>query len=171
MNRDYKESLALRAEIKEKILAEGQGAPEKWVVTVTSAMSGNQKAKAACEELIGRPIESMLDLWNIQSAAYDAASKGEQALLNAQAEQNAKAMHDTTNDANAYLANRLASLRKAAGLTQKELAHKANMPIVTIQKLENGANKLLRARTETTLALSRALGITVEELTNTDQNE
>lgn len=69
----------------------------------------------------------------------------------------------------AYLANRLVTIRREKGLTQKELVAKANMPIVTLQKLENGTNNILRARTETTLALSKALGITVEELTGTDQ--
>lgn len=46
----------------------------------------------------------------------------------------------------------------------------AGMPITTLQKLENGANKLLGAQTRTTMQLAEALGITVEELIAGNQN-
>lgn len=70
-----------------------------------------------------------------------------------------------------YLGQRLASARREAGLTQKQLSSQAGLPIVTLQKLENGANNLLWARTETTLALSKVLGTTVEELVKFEPEE
>lgn len=72
--------------------------------------------------------------------------------------------NDLTNDANKYLSNRLAALRKAAGMTQVELATKAGVSLSSLQKLENGSNSMLNALTKTTVALSSALGVTVNEL-------
>ncbi len=72
--------------------------------------------------------------------------------------------NDPTNDANKYLSNRLTALRKAAGMTQVELAAKAGVSLSSLQKLENGSNSMLNALTKTTVALSSALGVTVNEL-------
>ena len=64
-----------------------------------------------------------------------------------------------------HLANRLGSLRRAAGMTQQQLALKSGVAITTLQKLENGTNRVLGARTEIVLKLAKALGTTVEGLT------
>lgn len=82
----------------------------------------------------------------------------------AESRQALNAKHDPTNDASKYLSNRLAALRKAAGMTQVELAAKAGVSLSSLQKLENGSNSMLNALTRTTVALSSALGVTVNEL-------
>lgn len=156
-------------EVLIKLIKEmGVGAPAKWLAIANSATAGNKAAKTACEALIGHPIKTMGDYYTIQQAAFAVASKGEQAMFGAQAEQDVNTGRSLAGDANPYLANRLSALRREKGLTQKELAVKAHMPIVTLQKLENGTNNILRARTETTLALSKALGTTVEGLVKFD---
>ena len=59
---------------------------------------------------------------------------------------------------------KLGDLRRAAGLSQQDLSIKSGVKIVTIQKLESGANDLMGAKVGTVLALARALETTVEEL-------
>lgn len=156
---------ALQAKIKEQ----GAGAASRWMANAESASVGNKKAKAECERLLGHEVKTMLDLYNIQAAAFAVASVGEKNRSYAEAVAALKDGHDVKNDADAYLANRLGKIRREKGMTQKELAQKAGMPVVTLQKLENGASNLLRARTETTLALAKAMGITVEELVDGKQ--
>ena len=151
-------------EIKIKIKSMGAGAGARWVTIATSAMAGSKEANAACADLLGRPVKNQLDLFNIMRAAFDCTTPGEYDMRQSQAQQALDAGHNTIRDADPYLNNRLAQLRKAAGMTQNQLAIAAHMPVTTLQKLENGTNSILRARTETTLALSRALGITVEQL-------
>ena len=158
----YKE----RNELKAKIEAQGIGAPTRWIELATSAMAGNKAAKAECAELLGREVKTMLDLYNIQSAAFDVATPGERRRSESSAIRALNTGHSAKNDANAYLANRLGSIRREKGMTQKELAKKAGVALVTLQKLENGSNILLHARTETTVALAKALEISVEELIN-----
>lgn len=63
----------------------------------------------------------------------------------------------------ATTATRLASLRRAAGLTQDDLARRSGVKLSTLQKLEQGGD-LLAAKTGTVLALARALGMSVEEV-------
>lgn len=159
----YEENEPKRAELRKKIAEEGAGAGVKWSQISTSAMAGNAEAAAACKALLGHDAK-MIDLYNIMSASYDCMTYGESEAVYAKGERDLKAGHCVAGDAAPYLANRLAALRKAAGLTQKELAARAGMPVVTLQKLENGVNSILRARTETTAALAKALGITIEEL-------
>ena len=163
-DKEYKAIKAERKAIADKIAEQGAGAAVKWNQLSTSAMAGNAAAKAACAELLGRPVKSMLDLFNIQYASGDCMTRGEDEAMYTQGMRDLMAGHDVTDDAAPYLANRLAAYRKGAGLTQKELAARAGMPVVTLQKLENGVNSILRARTETTAALAKALGVTVEEL-------
>jgi transcriptional regulator with XRE-family HTH domain len=54
--------------------------------------------------------------------------------------------------------------RKEKGLTQQQLSEISGVKIVTIQKLENGTNNILGAKTETTYKLATALGVTIEDL-------
>lgn len=157
-----------REEITSKIKSMGTGAGARWVTIATSAMAGSAEANAACADLIGRPIENQRDLFEIQSAAYDCMTYGERQADFARASEDLKYLRNVSGDASPYLNNRLAQLRKAAGMTQNQLAVAAHMPVVTLQKLENGTNSLLRARTETTLALAKALGITVEQLVGSE---
>lgn len=164
----YRQSKADRAELKLKIIEKGMGSGLKWNQIATSAMADNAAAKAACADLLGHPA-TMLDLYNIMSASYDCMTYGESEAVLAKDKQNLKAGHSAAENAAPYLGNRLAMLRKAAGLTQKELAMRAKMPVVTLQKLENGVNSVLRARTETTAALAKALGIQIEDLINEEE--
>ena len=114
----YKE----RNELKAKIEAQGIGAPTRWIELATSAMAGNKAAKAECAELLGREVKTMLDLYNIQSAAFDVATPGERRRSESSALRALNTGHSAKNDANAYLANRLGSIRREKGMTQKELA-------------------------------------------------
>lgn len=164
MELDYDKVTEERKALREKIEEQGAGAPTRWMTMAESASVGNKAAKSECVRLLGHPITSMLDLFNIQRAAFDAATVAEQNRSAADAAIKLNARHNVRNDANEYLANRLWRLRKEKRLTQKELAQKAGIPLVTLQKLENGSASLLRARVETARALARALEITVEEL-------
>ena len=72
-------------------------------------------------------------------------------------------MINTTHATDPTLATRLASLRRAAGLTQDDLSRRSGVKLSTLQKLEQGGD-LLAAKTGTVLALARALGMSVEEV-------
>lgn len=54
--------------------------------------------------------------------------------------------------------------RKAAGLTQFDLAVKSGVKLSTLQKLESGANDPRGAAAETICRLARAMGVTAEQL-------
>lgn len=151
-----------------KIKAMGAGAGTRWIAISAAAMAGDADAKAACSELLGKDIENMADLYAVQSAAHDAMSAQEQHEDYCRAMQDLHALRDVSRDAKPYLGNKLSSLRRSKGMTQKDLSVLAGVTLVTLQKLENGTNSLLRARTETCLALAKALGITVEQLITQD---
>lgn len=58
--------------------------------------------------------------------------------------------------------NNLPEIRKAKGLTQKELAEKSGVSRVTIANIERGA--VTNLKISTMLSLANALGVTVEEI-------
>jgi transcriptional regulator with XRE-family HTH domain len=60
--------------------------------------------------------------------------------------------------------NIIGDARRAAGLTQTQLAEKAGIKIGTIRKLESGERSIMKAQLDTILPLARALNVTVEEL-------
>lgn len=60
------------------------------------------------------------------------------------------------------LAGRLRALREAASLTQRQLADSAGVALQTLRQVERGERP--DPRTSITLALARALGVTVEYL-------
>lgn len=156
-----------REKIIEKITAQGKGAGVKWETIAYSAMCGNKAAQAACLELaeaVNDTPRTMAIYWQVSRAAWLCQTKGEHVQGLAESMQALNAKHDPTNDAGKYLSNRLAALRKAAGMTQVELAAKAGVSLSSLQKLENGSNSMLNALTKTTVALSSALGVTVNEL-------
>jgi transcriptional regulator with XRE-family HTH domain len=62
--------------------------------------------------------------------------------------------------------DRLKRLRKAAGLTQQALAVKAGLSMASVIHLEGGRTP--DPRMSTLLALAKALGVTVDELTGED---
>lgn len=151
----------------EKITAQGKGAGVKWETIAYSAMCGNKAAQAACLELaeaVNDTPRTMAIYWQVSRAAWLCQTEGERAQGMAESLQALNAKHDPTNDANKFLSNRLSALRKAAGMTQVELAAKAGVSLSSLQKLENGSNSMLNALTKTTVALSSALGVTVNEL-------
>ena len=149
---------------EEIIRSHGASAPKRFEVLATSASAGNVAAKEELERLTGSRISSMLDIWEIITAATNLMSKGEVYQMEAEAQQALNARHNVKGDADAYLTNRLGTMRRAAGMTQTQLSQVSGVNLTTLQKLENGTNRLLGARTEITLKLARALGVTVEEL-------
>lgn len=159
-----KEYDLMRNTMIERIKAEGLDAPKRYSVIASSAMSGNEDAKAEIESFFGIKVKTMRDLWAVLSAAGELMTESQLAQSAAEAEQALAVGHDSTHDADAYLANRLKAIRKAAGLTQDELARKAGITLCVLQKYENGTNRLLGARAENVLRIARALGVTVEEL-------
>lgn len=60
--------------------------------------------------------------------------------------------------------NNLKSLRRAAGLTQQQLADAAGIFVRQVQKLENGETQILNLRLHTVLSLANALGVSVDKL-------
>ena len=154
----------MREELTAKIKADGIGAASKWMTIAGSAMAGNAQAKAECVRLIGREVENMGDYWQIMSAAGELMSPGEMAKMTGEAQQALVAGKSAANDANEYLANRLGQLRRSLGLTQEQLSVKSHVGLSTLQKLENGTNRILGARLEIVLKLARALGVSVEDI-------
>ena len=60
--------------------------------------------------------------------------------------------------------NPIGEARRAAGLSQGQLAEKAGISLGNLRKLENGQRKIMCAQLDTILPIARALGVTVEEL-------
>lgn len=60
-------------------------------------------------------------------------------------------------------------LRLSQGLTQEQLAIKANIKLATLQKLERGASSIAGARVETIHAIAQVLGVSVEKLLDTER--
>lgn len=154
----------MRKELMKKIKAEGIGAGMKWMTVAGSAMAGNKAAKAECAKLLGRDVENMGDYWQIMSAARETMTDGEMAKMAGDAQQALAAGKTAAGDADAYLANRLGQLRRERGLTQQQLAAKAGVGISTLQKYENGANRILGAQVEIIAKIARALDVSVESL-------
>lgn len=148
----------------EVIRSEGSGAGTRWTQVAGAAMAGDARSKAECERLLGHAIGSQLDLYNVMRAAFEAAPHGEQDDMANRAVASANAMANPITEARPYLANRLGDLRREAGMSQAQLSKASGVNLTTLQKLENGANSLLGAKTENTLRIARALGITVEQL-------
>lgn len=63
----------------------------------------------------------------------------------------------------------LRSLRKKAGISQAELARRAQIPQGVLSYIENGRTK--HPRIDTMQALARALGCSLEELTQEEGRE
>lgn len=156
----------MREELKAKIKDDGVGAGKKWMVIAGSATAGNQAAKAECARLLGRDAENLGDYWQIMSAARELMTPGEMNQFACETQQALNAGKNPINDADEYLANRLGTLRRERGLTQQQLSIKSGVGLSTLQKLENGANRLLGARAEIVLKLANALNTTVDNLLN-----
>lgn len=146
------------------IRSHGAGAAKRFEALATSASAGNTAAKEELERLTGTQIATMLDIWNIISAAANIMTKGEVWQMESNAQAALHSGHSAKSDADEYLANRLSELRKATGMTQAQLSRVSGVNLTTLQKLENGTNRLLGARTEITLKLAKALNVTVEHL-------
>lgn len=160
----YEKSMEQQKAYAQKIKADGAGAPKRWMTLSASAMAGNAAAMAEIESTFGIKVKSMLDLFNVNSAAASLMSKSELAQVESESAQKLKAHVDPEHEADAYLANRLKELRTAAGMTQNQLAQAAGLTLSVVQKYENGVNRLLGARTENVLRIAHALGVSVEDL-------
>lgn len=161
---DYEKHTKEVKRIEALIREQGSGAGPRWAAIATSASAGNQRAIKAITELIGHEPESMADIYAVQTAANNAMTGGEQAMEAGMAAAAYNAMANPEPIANPYLNNRLGDLRRAKGMSQAQLAKVSGINLVTIQKLENGTNRLLGARSETVLRLARGLGVTMEEI-------
>lgn len=152
--------------IKDAIRSEGPGAAVRWMEIAAGAMAGNAEARRECARLLGCEPANMGDLYRIMDAAREVMSYREAMDIGAKAAQALNAGRSATKDADTYLSNKLGALRRAANLTQQQLAAKSGVNLTTLQKLENGANRVLGAKVETVLRLAKALGVTVEDLTH-----
>lgn len=162
---EYTRQMEARARLTEKIRTEGVGAGAKWETIATAAMTGHPAAKAEAERMLGHKIKSMADYWELQSAAYAAMTYGEREKSYADAMQDLDAGVCTApRDAESYIANPLRGARKAAGLTQKELAEQTGIPVSLLQKLENGKREMAKVNVGYALKIACALGTTAEEL-------
>lgn len=74
-------------------------------------------------------------------------------------------------DSDRNISARLGSLRRAAGMSQSELARRSGVNLQTLQKLESGVNRVLGAKVETVLALANALDLSVEDIVNVTQKK
>ena len=70
-------------------------------------------------------------------------------------------------ESNSHNDTNLKRFRKLCGLTQKQLAEETGIPIRTIQQYEQGQKRIDGARTEYTIALSKVLYCSPEELLDT----
>ena len=165
MTQDYNQQIEERNHLIEKIKAEGVGAGVKWETIATAAMAGHQEAKEEVKKMLGREIQNFGDYWELQSAAYAAMTYGERQKSYADAMQDLEAGVCTApRDAESYIANPLQQARKAAGLTQKQLAEITGIPLTLIQKLENGTREMAKVNVGYALKIARALGTTAEAL-------
>lgn len=165
MTQDYNQQIKERNHLIEKIKAEGVGAGVKWETIATAAMAGHAEAKEEVKKMLGREIQNFGDYWKLQSAAYAAMTYGERQQSHADAIQDLEAGVCTApRDAESYMANPLQQARKAAGLTQKQLAEQTGIPLTLIQKLENGTREMAKVNVGYALKIARALGTTAEAL-------
>ena len=165
MTQDYNQQMEERNRLIEKIKAEGTGAGAKWETIATAAMAGHAGAKAEAEKMLGRKVRSLADYWELQSAAYATMTYGERQQPYADAVQELEAGVCTApRDAESYIANPLQQARKAAGLTQRELAEQTGIPLTLIQKLENGKREIAKVNVGYALKIARALDTTAEAL-------
>ncbi len=67
--------------------------------------------------------------------------------------------------------SKLQDRRKAAGLSQSELARKAAVPVRTIQHFEQGTMDINKAAVVTVLQLAEALGCEIQDLLELQKNE
>ena len=63
----------------------------------------------------------------------------------------------------------LGDLRRAAGLSQAQLAEKAGIKLGTLKKLESGERSIGKSQVDTVLPLAKVLGVTIEQLVDEDQ--
>ena len=66
--------------------------------------------------------------------------------------------------------SKLQDRRKAAGLSQSELARKAEVPVRTIQHFEKGTMDINKAAVVTVLQLAEALGCEIMDLLELQKN-
>lgn len=156
------------AEFEAIIKSQGLNAPKRIITLATSASAGNAAAKTEIEGIFKFQIKNMLDYWQIIQAASNLMSRIEIKNMESETLQALNAGHSAMHDADAYLANKLGNVRRSAGMTQSQLSQASGVNLTTLQKLENGTNRILGARTEITLKLAKALGVTVEDLVSID---
>ena len=60
--------------------------------------------------------------------------------------------------------SKLQTIRQASGKSQSQLSAETEIPLYTIQKLEQGKRDINKASGESLLKLSRALGCKIEDI-------
>lgn len=92
-------------------------------------------------------------------------STGNMVELNKEAAQTWAEEHATGGAAEHFARrNNLKSLRRAAGLTQQQLADAAGIFVRQVQKLENGETQIANLRFHTVSSLAAALGVSTDKL-------
>ena len=98
-----------RAETVEKfekiIKAQGKGAPKRIEALVSAASAGNAAAKAELEKVFECKMTSMLDLWDILTAATNLMTPGELKQMELKATQKLNAGVSSIHDADIYLSS------------------------------------------------------------------
>lgn len=60
--------------------------------------------------------------------------------------------------------SKIQSLRLTCGFTQQKLAERAHMTVSQLQRIEEGERKIENLSLKTAIALSKVLGVGIEEL-------
>lgn len=99
----------------EKIIkAQGKDAPKRIEALVSAASAGNAAAQAELEKVFERKMTSMLDLWNILTAATNLMTPGELKQTELEATQKLNAGVSPVQDADIYLSSNTPSDNKEA---------------------------------------------------------
>lgn len=158
----YDNGCAELYDLAEKVKEEGVGATRYWTEIATSASAGSKPAREKIEELLGRKVENLGDIYDVTRVCRALTS-----LPDMMEEGHiAKSLvgSDASHSADQYLANHIAEIRRLKGMTQKDLARKSGVTLTTLQKLEHYPERALGAQYSTILRLAKAMDVHAEEL-------
>lgn len=149
-------------QIAKMIKRAGPADLSRWYDLVELAM-GDKAIKNSLSDELGITFETAADLYETMLMVYRAMPTRQQDSEDMKVKQRAEYMPPLYPPKAKYKSP-FAQLRLSVGLTQKELAEKANMPYQRIQKIEYGEIKIANITAVNAVAIARALGITTEEL-------
>lgn len=154
--------------VRDRIAAEGAGAPQKYSwIALAAAKGNNPDALAAINTLLERDADTPLlplDQWIIDCAISDLLTSAQSNALDKQVSMSLYSPAIVDREAANYIGNRLSAIRRAAGITKQQLAEAAGISITAIEKYENGTRRLAGASLDTALKIAKALNVPVEKL-------